>query len=1495
MRISLTVVDPLTRNAADVLLDADPYTPVGELAPQLAAAVRWGETAGAAVVSLAARRAPGAVSGGSADAGGLGIPSQDAAVRLYVAGLPLDPAGSLADSPLREGALVSLDDPAGCVLPEPDGLVEIRVVGGPGAGVVHRLSPGEATVGSDPAVTVVVTDAGAPPLAARLAVDLEGRCQVAPGHTGEAVLRLDGEPVSEPMPWPPGAQLQVGGVLLELDVPHAPDAALEPSDDGAGLDYNRPPRLLPPLRTTTFKLPPPPGERERRPLPIIAAAAPLVMSVVVAIAFDRMSFLLFSLMTPVVLIGNYLYDRRSNRVTYRRQLAEYRKQRAAVEADAEQALVAERLARRAEAPDPATVLLTAVGPRTRLWERRRDDPDHLLLRVGTGDQPSEVVLADPEQLEHRRQVTWQARDVPVTIPLPERGVVGVAGRDGLPERLSAWMVAQLAVLQSPRDLELYVLTEPSARDYWDWLRWLPHARPGMGQDAVALVGADTETLARRVAELGSLITSRQRALRESHGARLADPDVVVVLDGARRLRTLPGVVQVLKDGPAVGVYAICLDADERLLPEECTAVVLETATGLTVRQQRAEVLTDVRADLVPWPWFERVARALAPVRDISGAGDDAAIPSSCRLLDVIDLDPPSAEAVAARWTVGGRSTEFVVGASLDGSFALDLRRDGPHGLIAGTTGSGKSELLQSMVASLAVANRPDAMTFVLVDYKGGAAFKDCVNLPHTVGMVTDLDTHLVERALQSLGAELHRREHMLAAVGAKDIEDYIDLGRVNPDLNPLPRLLIVIDEFASLARELPDFVTGLVNIAQRGRSLGIHLILATQRPSGVVSAEIRANTNLRIALRVTDAIESNDVLDAPDAAQIAKSTPGRAYVRLGAASLVPFQAGRVGGRRPGQAATVRPDPFVAGIGWTDLGRPVPARPQAADDSDVEVTDLTVLVDAILGANELTGVPPQHSPWLPALPAAVTLDELEEQFPVARAEPGSPRLPALPYALEDLPTQQARRPAVIDLAEFGHLYVAGGPRSGRSQLLRTVAAVIGRHTSSADVHLYGLDCGNGALLPLAKLPHCGAVVQRTQVERARRLLGRLSAEVARRQELLGAAGYADITEQRRGAAPDDRLPHLVLLLDRWEGFTGSLGELDHGAMTDQVMALLREGASVGVHMILAGDRSLLSSRMAALVEHKLVLRLADRGDFSLAGLSPRKLPDTIDPGRAFWSESAVETQVALVAPEPTGQAQAAELEAIAGVARARDRDVPRLRRPFRVDVLPSQLGFDEAWEMRPDEAERPMWGLVGVGGDELLAVGPDLAAGPPSFVVAGPPKSGRSTVLLAMTESFLRQGAGVVVAAPRPSPLRELDGRAGVRAVLTSDELVEDDLRPLLEDGEGPLVLVADDGELLRDVPAKSWLRSFVRSLADRNRGIVLGGDAGEVCGGFSGWQVDVRKNRAGALLSPQNVTDGDLVGTKLARSMVGGQVSPGRALVHLGDGELVTVQVPMLG
>ncbi|WP_330306561.1 MULTISPECIES: FtsK/SpoIIIE domain-containing protein [unclassified Streptomyces] len=1521
MRLTLTVVDPLGGATADVVLDADPESSVGDIAKELAGHV--GYSGGAQIIPI-----------GQHQAAASGAPV------AYVDGYPVDPTATIGTSPLREGAVVSLHDPAGCLPGEPTGLVELRVAGGPAAGAVHRLGIGRYDIGGGASSYIRIDDPELPQRALTLSVATDGTCRVAV-HGDKEGVTLDGEAIDahDGDEWPLGSQVAVGNTLLELDRYSPPNAALKWSDDGAGLDYNRPPRLHPPERETKFRLPNPIRDYEARPLPWLMAVTPLVGAVVSVMIFGRWYYLIMALLSPLIMFGNFFMDKKQGRKSHAKQVKEYKEHKERIEKEAQEALVAERLDRRQAIPDPATVLSLSTGPRTRLWERRRTDADHLLLRVGTGQLPSEVVLDDPEQDDHKREVTWTIEDAPVALPLCERGVIGIAGPGDSAQALGRWIVAQAAVLHSPLDVQFYVLTENSGRESWDWTRWLPHSRPGGAQDANVLIGTDAETVGARIGELTQLLDARQKAAKQNgNKASFSDPDIIVVWDGSRRLRSMPGVVRLLREGPAMSMYAICLDAEERFLPGECQAIVIaepkpeehatpqqriaqgapaapggfpsfhawhaaeadDSSSGaqkplelrLRVQQTGIARVRNVRPDFVSAAWCGRLSRALSPLRDISGETEDSALPGASRLLDVLQLEPPTRDAITARWRMGGQSTMAVIGESYDGPFGIDMRKDGPHGLIAGTTGSGKSELLQTIVASLAVANTPENMTFVLVDYKGGSAFKDCVKLPHTVGMVTDLDAHLVERALESLGAELKRREHILAAADAKDIEDYQDLVRRDPSHAPVPRLLIVIDEFASMVRDLPDFVSGLVNIAQRGRSLGIHLLLATQRPSGVVSPEIRANTNLRIALRVTDGGESSDVIDSPEAGHISKNTPGRAYVRLGHASLVPFQSGRVGGRRPGAADPTALAPWAGPLGWEDLGRATLVKPKAEAREEEEITDLKVLVDAVREANQVLGIPAQHSPWLPALSETLLLDEV--QLPAFAGGPG--KLPPAPYGVEDLPADQARRPVVVDFASFGHLLIGGAPRSGRSQILRTIAASLARTHSAADVHLYGIDCGNGALNALTRLPHCGAVVSRNQTERVVRLMARLKGELTRRQDLLADKGFADIGEQRAAAAEEERLPHIVVLLDRWEGWLPTLGEYDHGDLTDQVTAMMREGASVGLHLVMTGDRQILSSRIGSLTEDKYALRLADRSDFSLIGVNARKVPEEIPPGRGYRNEHGTETQFALLTEDATGQGQAAAITAIGEAAAVRDAELPRGRRPFRVDVLPTRINFTDAWEMRdPDASRSKLWGLAGIGGDDIMGFGPDLAQGVPTFVIAGPAKSGRSTTLMNMARSYLTQGVRIVVAAPRPSPLRELDGQEGVLKVFDEDDIESDDLSEAIESAtpEEPIVVLVDDGEVLEDCDAETVFKRIVQRGGERGLALVIAGDEEDVCSGFSGWQVEMKKGRRGILLSPQDSSAGELIGIRTNRSMVGGPVAPGKGLLHLGDGEPLTVTTPM--
>jgi S-DNA-T family DNA segregation ATPase FtsK/SpoIIIE len=516
-----------------------------------------------------------------------------------------------------------------------------------------------------------------------------------------------------------------------------------------------------------------------------------------------------------------------------------------------------------------------------------------------------------------------------------------------------------------------------------------------------------------------------------------------------------------------------------------------------------------------------------------------------------------------------------------------------------------------------------------------------------------------------------------------------------------------------------------------------------------------------------------------------------------------------------------------------------------------------------------------------------VDLLRPDAPTERA--GTVR-PA-PFAVVDIPSEQKRDVWAIDLPTFGHLFVAGAPRTGRSQALRTIAGSLARENSAADVHLFALDCGNGALLPLRALPHCGAVVRSSETERAKRLLDRLMTELRTRMAMLGERHVADISEQRAAAPPAERLPHLVLLLDRWEGFLASLGDQDGGALTDTVMQLAREGASAGIHLIVSGDHTLLGGRVGTLTENKLVLRLADKGDFSLIGISGRSVPDTMQPGRAYRAVGGHQLQVALLDRDPSGAAQAAAIEAIGAEAREREPDLTPSHLPFGVDVLPARIAFEQVWELRTGE-QTPMRGVVAVGGDRLAAFGPDLSTGVPAFVIAGPPRSGRSTALRALATSYLQIGTRVLIIAPRSSPVRDpFPAQAGPVGVLTGPDLAAEDLKDVLLE-RGPLVVLIDDAELLRDCAAGPELTAILRRQLGEQVGLVIAGDADGICAGFSGWQVEARKARRGLLLSPQNVTDADLIGIRLTRASVGNPVVPGRGILHLGNGEGITVQVP---
>jgi S-DNA-T family DNA segregation ATPase FtsK/SpoIIIE len=531
-----------------------------------------------------------------------------------------------------------------------------------------------------------------------------------------------------------------------------------------------------------------------------------------------------------------------------------------------------------------------------------------------------------------------------------------------------------------------------------------------------------------------------------------------------------------------------------------------------------------------------------------------------------------------------------------------------------------------------------------------------------------------------------------------------------------------------------------------------------------------------------------------------------------------------------------------------------------------------------------------------MPAVVPVADLPAGDEPVRADAATGVLSA-PWALEDHPDRQEQVARAFRLGVDGHLYVIGGPRSGRSTALRTIVASLAERVSARDLHVYGLDCGNGALLPLEALPHTGVVVSRTQVERADRLLRRLSEEVDRRQEILAAGGFADLAEQRAAAEPDERLPYQLFVLDRWEGFASTLGEIDAGRLTDETLRLMREGASVGMHLIVAGDRSLLSGRVSTLVESKLILRLPDRNDYSLANITKKQVPESIPDGRGLWGDTAVEAHVAVLGePGPdgvvdvSGPAQAAAVREIGRRVAQRDSGLPAALQPMRLGALPTEYPLADALALLDGVSQPPSWVPFGIGGDDLALKGLDLAVSPIA-IVAGPPRSGRTSMLRFAVAAARRRGVPVLAFTPRPGPLRDELPEDDV--VVGTAVPVEDVVAKLRALPPGALVVV-DDAEMLREGDLAPALAALMRQAREKSWGVVVAGETAQLSSGLSGWLYEARRGRQGFLICPQTLVDGEVVGTRLPRSSLTTRVQPGRGLLVEAAMEGVPIQAPAM-
>lgn len=1351
---------------------------------------------------------------------GLGLPT--GGDRLWSDGRELTDADTV--DALRTGGVLTVG-----VRPDraPAAALSLDVVGGPAAGHSHELATGRLTIGRSPACDVCLDDADISRWHAVLDV---GRSAVTISDAGSTNgTRVDGSLIAAPAALESGRLMRVGDSFLSVrGAEHTP--AITRTVDSARV-LNRAPRPSVAALAGEVVLPVRPVRPAPHRVQILAALLPAAAGAGFAWALHAPQFLFFALLSPVMLLATSLGDRMHWRRSRRREAAAHRAQLGVASRAIAAGLDTETVQRRLAHPDPVSLAEIAALPGSRLWERRRVDADHLDVRLGLGDLAAELLVRDGTA----SRPAGMCRAVPVVASL-RHGTLGVTGPPAPAHALGRWLLGQLCVLHSPADVEVVVLTSDERR--WHWARWLPHLR----MHAVGRSGwADT------AAELVTLADERRR-VRARSALPWQGPWLVVIADATGECAEVPGLAQLIAAGADVGITGVWLATRREALPSGCGVVAeVHGETGSRVRVSSADgAVHEAVLDQVQEPWADGVARALAPFVD-GDADAAAAVPAQCRLLDLLG-DDGGTDAIQQRWARSDGGAGTVVGIDADGPTVLDLVRDGPHALIAGTTGSGKSELLQTLIAGLAANHPPDRLGFLLVDYKGGAAFAECARLPHTAGLVTDLDAHLTRRALRSLDAEILRRERLFAAAGAVDLAGYA----ATAPREPISRLVIVVDEFATLVEELPDFVRGLVGVAQRGRSLGLHLVLATQRPSGVVSADIRANTELRIALRVADAGESSDIIGTADAAAISRRTPGRALLGS-AASPRAFQTARIGG----PAAPTGDDLAVERLG--------PWRSRSLVDTTEGPTDLALLVDRIRAACSESGVGSARRPWQEPLPDLIAAEALE-----ADLLDGTAPASLVPIGVLDLPAEQRQERYVVDLDIPSATLIAGGPRSGRSSAVVTFAVQAAGRLGPQDLHVHVVDAA-GAAGALRALPHCGTYAGPDGAATVGRLVERLCGLAEERRRLLAEHGWPDVAASRRAGRA---MPAVLLIVDGWELFAAAADERDAGRTSDALLGLARNGASVGLLVVVTGDRGLLSPRVSAAFAERLLLRMSDRADFGMAGVAARDVPERMPPGRAVRARDGLEIQLAFAGSAPTRPEQD---RVVAEIAARHPRGAPDA---IRIRPLPPDVALPDL------ERVAQRW-VLGLGDDEAAPITLDPGAGI-RLLVAGPPRSGRTTFLRTLlAQTFGRE---VAVAAPVRSRLRADAEAAGVRVLAPTDGLPEG-----FGDGARSTVLLVDDVDHLGDDVLAEEVLALVRA-GRPGLTVVVAGRNDELATTYRGLGAELRRNRCGLLLQPGPV-DGDIIGIRLPRHRE--QLPPGRGVLvgepgwgpELGEGRPIPIQL----
>jgi S-DNA-T family DNA segregation ATPase FtsK/SpoIIIE len=900
-------------------------------------------------------------------------------------------------------------------------------------------------------------------------------------------------------------------------------------------------------------------------------------------------------------------------------------------------------------PEPADLwTFAAQGAQ---WERRRSDPAFGQVRVGSGPQRLATPLRPPQtapledldpvsatSLRHFIRAYSTVPTLPVAISLRAFTRIGVSGpREAVLDLVRA-LLAQTATFHAPADLRVGLCVAADRAGGWDWLKWLPHAVHATDTDAVGpvrLVARDLDELAEL---FGDDLGNRPPFTRQS-GMGFDAPHLVVVVDGGRT----HGATRIpLGTGlHGVTIVEITVAAPDEPTPNALSLHLADGRLGMLVESGES-----VRLGFLGTPdgldpaGAEAVARGLAPRFRGAAPAPESPLASTFGLPGLLGLGDPRDTDPAVTWRPRPPRERLRVPLGLDPHgqpVELDLKESaeggmGPHGLVIGATGSGKSELLRTLVTGLAVTHSSESLNLALIDFKGGATFAGMTDLPHTCAVITNLaeDLTLVDRMGDALNGELMRRQELLRAAGNfASVRDYERARAGGADLAPVPALLVIIDEFSELLSARPEFIDLFVQIGRLGRSLAVHLLLASQRLEEGRLRGLEAHLSYRIGLRTFSASESRAVLGVPDAYQL-PAVPGSAYLKTDTETLRRLKTAYVSGELPPRASgddtVVSPGRQVLMFTLTRVAPPPrPAKPAAAPKAAPGTGES--IMSAML--TRLTGHgPAAHQIWLPPLAEPPTLDQLLPPLSVDPRRglcpagwPGNGKL-AVPVAIVDKPFEQRRDPLWLDLAgSAGNLMLIGAPQSGKSTFLRGVVSSLALTHTPAEVQFFLLDMGGGALGPVSELPHVSGHAVRRDVEGCRRVVAEVASLLSAREQLFAERRVDSVAtfRQRRAEFAEDpaggrEFGDVCLVIDDW-----AVVRQEFDYLETTITRIATRGLGFGIHVLASTTWWLtmptpLRDSMGTRVE----LRLGDPGDSMIDRRTAQNVPPGA-PGRGITAE------------------------------------------------------------------------------------------------------------------------------------------------------------------------------------------------------------------------------------------------------------------------------------